>query len=47
MFLQWIDIPGRGSSNTDDWDSELPQLQKKLALSLVPDTLHNKGYISH
>jgi hypothetical protein len=42
IFLQWIDIPGRGSSNMDDWDSESPQLQKNLVLSLVPETLQEK-----
>lgn len=42
VLLQWIDVPGRGSSSTEDWVSESPQLQKKLVLSLVPETLQDK-----
>ena len=47
IFFKWIDIPGRGSSNTDNWDSESPQLQKNLVLSLVPETLQGQKTCGH
>lgn len=36
-------IPGRGSSNTHDRDSESAQLQKRLDSLLDPNTLQNKN----
>ena len=47
IFFKWIDIPGRGSSNTDNGDSESPQLQKNLVLSLVPETLQGQKTCGH